>query len=84
LANVVCHSYYGNESYRKNITPYCIYFLNKDMNLQEIHHKLYSYYESLYPVTNYQEEVIDVEEKEQPFRFLAIPASRYSKCDFCG
>jgi hypothetical protein len=24
-----------------------------------------------------------VPEKEQPFRFLTIPASRFSKCEYC-
>ena len=34
LGNVICHSYYGNESYRKNVTPYRMYFLKKSLTLK--------------------------------------------------
>ena len=54
LANVICHSHYGNETYRKNITPYRLYYLPRSATLKEVHHRLYSYYKDLYPVENYE------------------------------
>ena len=61
LGNTVCHTYYKDESYRKSLTPYRMYYFSPDLTLKELHHKLYSYYKCIYEIKDYEAEVINVE-----------------------
>ena len=80
----MCHSYYKDETYRKSLTPYRLYFFRKDISLKDLHHRIINYYHKIKKVNDYENEVINVEKKEQPLRLLAIPFSRYSVCEYCG
>ena len=63
LGNTVCHSYYSDESYRKSLISYRLYFINKELTCKEVHHKLFGYYQDVMKVEveNYQEKIIAVE-----------------------
>lgn len=47
LGNTVCHHYYKDESYRKSLVPYRLYFFKPDTNLKQLHHKLCRYYRDI-------------------------------------
>ena len=58
--------------------------MSRDYTCKEVHEKLYSFYREVYPVDDYEKEIVEIEHKEQPMRVLLIPASRFSNCDYCG
>ena len=44
IANVVKNSYYSTETYRKNIIPYHLYYVRRDITNKEVYHQILSYY----------------------------------------
>lgn len=49
LGHTICHSYYKDQSYRKSISQFRLYFVNGSMKLKELHHKIFNYYKDLLP-----------------------------------
>ena len=66
------------------MTQYRVHFAPPDITLKELHHKIFAEYRILTDVQDYETEIINEEFKEQKIRFLAIPTTRYSACEYCG
>lgn len=57
--------------------------MNPDVPLKDVHHRIYDIYKQLYPVQDYEQEVLNVEKDEQRLRFYAIATSKYYPCEYC-
>ena len=44
VANVVNNSYYSGEQYRKNIAPYQLFFVNKNLTNKQVYFKIINSY----------------------------------------
>ena len=53
LGNTKCYSNFSDETYRKNICSYKLYFISRNLTCQQVHHRLYSYFKKAYPLTSY-------------------------------
>lgn len=80
----MCHSYYRDQSYRKNIAPYRFHFINKDITCAQLIDRIYEYHRKLKNYDDLEKDVFSKEEKEVPIKFLYIAKTRYSSCEFCG
>lgn len=89
VANVVNNKYYSGEVYRKNIAPYHLFFINPSMTNKQVYHQIIGYFARITKQVIKDEEefynkFINVDEKDELFRILLIPVSRYYTCSYCG
>ena len=49
LGHTICHSYYKDESYRKTISQFRMYFVNGNTKLTELHHRIFRLYREVFP-----------------------------------
>lgn len=84
IQHCLCHSQYGNESYRRNITYQRAYLFNKTDTTKQIHLKLFSYYKDHLKVEDYEEEIIKVPAADQRWRIHIVTNSKFDACYFCG
>lgn len=66
------------------MVPGRLYFFSKSLTYKQVHYRIYSYYKQFYEIASYENEVVNAELKDQPFRILCMPATYYTPCDFCG
>lgn len=87
IANVVNNSYYSTEAYRKNIIPYHLYYVRRDITNKEFYHQILGYYQRIlgeFTPEQFGTNYIEVPEDKDEFRLLLIPFSRYYACTFCN
>jgi hypothetical protein len=89
VANVVNNKYYSGEVYRKNIAPYHLFFVNPNLTNKQVYHQIITYFARITKQTVENEEdfynkFINVDEKDELFRILLIPVSRYYTCGYCN
>ena len=89
VANVVNNKYYSGEVYRKNIAPYHLFYVNPNSTNKQVYQQIISYFvritkKQLLSEEDFYKQYIDVDEKDELFRILLIPVSRYYTCSYCG
>jgi hypothetical protein len=89
VANVVNNKYYSGEVYRKNIAPYHLFFVSPNLTNKQVYHQIISYFNRITKQTIENEEdfynkFINLDEKDELFRILLIPVSRYYTCTYCS
>jgi len=84
---VICNPYYSDESYRKNIIPFQLLYVNVNITNKQIYELIFTRYakviESL-KLPSTLEELRQIEEDKEPIRLLLITSSRYFTCSYCS
>lgn len=66
IGNVINNKYYSGETYRKNIAPYQIFFINPNFTNKQVYHQIIGYFSRIINYTvkdeaEFAEKFINVE-----------------------
>lgn len=87
LGHVICNPYYSDESYRKNIVPFQLVYVNQDITNKQVYQLIFARYKKILESMSLPtdtEELIQVEEDKEAVRLLMITSSRYYSCNYCS
>lgn len=87
LGHVICNPYYHDETYRKNIVPFQLVYVNPNITNREVYQLIVARYAKILASLNLPgtlDELMAFEEAKEPVRLLLITSSRYFACSYCS